>query len=127
MIENVLISSHSIESIFFREVEVHEESLSVLRTHHQLSSGGEFSLFLLRKKKEIFPSAALCRLISLQRQKHTTVFVEHLLQLVGNVVRQCSRGLHTGHNHNKASFSPANTSEGGKHEDRIGYVEVCTR
>lgn len=43
----------------------------------------------------------------LEREKYTTVFAEHLLPLIGDVIRQCSGGLKVVHNHSKAYSSLA--------------------
>lgn len=65
-----------------------------------------FQHFTEKKKKKLknFPSAALHRVAdNFWKEKHiTVVYGEHLLQLIGNAIRQCTRGLNIGHNHNKA-------------------------
>lgn len=71
--------------------------------HHHIQMEGNFQHFT-EKKLEILPSAALHSLTNLERDKNTLqcLHVERLLQLIGDVIRQCSRGLNIGHNHNKA-------------------------
>lgn len=64
----------------------------------------------------------------LERDKRTTtVFVEHLLLLIDDVIRQCSSGLKVVHNHSKAYSSLAYTGQSRNQGDVFRYVSVCIK
>lgn len=52
------------------------------------------------------------------------MFAEHLLQLIGEVIRQCSGGLKVVHNHSKAYSSLAYTRERRNQGDVFRYVSM---
>lgn len=89
-------------------------------------SDGEGLSTLYWKRKN--PSTAFPSLTTFgKREKYTTVFVEHLLPLIGDVIRQCSGGLKVVHNHSKAYSSLAYTRESRNQGDVFRYVSACIK
>lgn len=92
--------------LLFNELEVHEDSIN----HHHFflcvlinppphsNGGGDSQMkgnFQHFTGKKNLPSAACQFDTLLEKDKNTLrcLYVEHLLQLIGNVIRQCSHGL----------------------------------
>lgn len=83
---------------------------------------------LYRKSRTLLSTALPSLTKLLERDKRTTtVFVEHLLLLIGDVIRHCSSGLKVVHNHSKAYSSLAYTGQSRNQGDVFRCVSVCIK